>query len=496
MKTAILQLEPYDNQFSICDRMEWGHALRILLVWPKRERLLENELELQVIQRQAVKQGAQIALICRDPKVIENAEHLNISVFSSVPAAESSRWKTNRGYFNKIVNSDFIRSLQIKEFLKPKPQPSKNVVDLRRGIAIFLGALAIISLVLYLVPSAKVILFPQTEEKQITLSIWASPQVKEINLNGNLPAVRKEIEVSDKLQGQSSGTTGIPSEFATGEVTFNNLSREPVVVPKDTVVSTASDPVVRFQTASEITVPAGRVSNESVAVQALQAGVSGNLGESALTVVEGSLGVKLAVTNELPTSGGIDQLAPSPTDQDYEKLKSELLNRLRQKAAAEIETVDEKLIDGSLNSGTITSEVHLLEPGTPGEQFALTLSVRFSGLVYSESDLQLLARQAMTVSLISTNGENYSGEVKLSMKSSDIEFSEDGARWQETASALVGQKVDVNKLTQAIAGKKISDARQFLLANLPSRANPVISVFPPGWNWLPFAGYQIQIQAQ
>ena len=496
MKTVILQLEPYDNQFSICDRMEWSHAPRILLVWPKRERLLENELELQVIQRQAAKLGAQIALICRDPKVIENAEHLNISVFSSVPAAEGSRWKTNYGYFNKIANGDFIRSLQKKEFLKAKPQPSKKVVNLRRGVAILLGALAIISLVLYLVPSSKVTLYPQTQEKQITLSIWASPQVKEINLNGNLPAVKKEIEVSDELQGQSSGTTGIPSEFASGEVIFSNLTTEPVVVPKDTMVSTVGDPVVRFQTVSEITVPAGKVNRELVAVQAVQAGVSGNLNESALTVVEGPLGVKLAVTNELPTSGGNDQLAPSPTDQDYEKLKNELLSRLREKAVAGIETPDEKLIDGSLNSGTVTSEVRSLEPGTPGEQFALTLSVRFSGIVYSESDLQLLARQAMMASLTSSDGENYSGEVKLSMKNPDIVLSEDGARWQETASALVGQKVDVNKLTQAIAGKKISDARQFLLANVPSRANPVISVFPPGWNWLPFAGYQIQIQAQ
>lgn len=496
MKTTILQLESYDNQFSICDRMEWNHASRILLVWPKRERLLENELELQVIQRQAAKLGAQIALICRDPKVIENAEHLNISVFSSVPAAEGSRWKTNYGHFNKIANSDFIHSLQKKEFLKAKPQPSKKAVDLRRGIAILLAALAIISLVIYLVPSARVTIYPQTQEKQITLSIWASPQVKGINLNGNLPAVKKEIEVSDELQGQSSGTTGIPSEFASGEVVFTNLTTEPAVVPKDTVVSTASDPAVRFQTVSEIMVPAGKVARESVAIQAIQAGVSGNLDESALTIVEGPLGVKLSVTNELPTSGGTEQLAPSPTDGDYEKLKSELLKRLRQKAATEIETMDEKLIDGSFNSGTVTSEVRSLEPGTPGEQFTLTLSVRFSGLLYSESDLQLLARQAMAASLISSAGENYSGEVKLSLKNPDIKISVDGAHWQETVSAMVGQRVDVNQLTQAMAGKKISDARQFLLANVPSRANPVISVSPPGWNWLPFAGYQIQIQAQ
>ena len=55
MKTTILQLELYDNHFSILDRMEWSHANRILLVWPKRVRLVEDKIDLLIIQRQAVK---------------------------------------------------------------------------------------------------------------------------------------------------------------------------------------------------------------------------------------------------------------------------------------------------------------------------------------------------------------------------------------------------------------------------------------------------------
>jgi hypothetical protein len=496
MKTAIIQLEPYDNIFSIRDRMEWSHAARILFIWPKRAKLIDSEIDLQILQRQAAKQGAQIALITRDAKVIENAELLNISVFTSVPQAESTRWKTNRKHFSKIVDSDFIHSLQEKEFAKTKPGSKNNITALSRGAAIVLSSLAIISLLLYLIPSASITLYPITTQKQITLSIWASPQVHEINVNGNLPAVQKQVEVSAQLQGLSSGTANIPSEFAKGEVTFTNLTNQSIVVPKGTVISTINDPVIRFSTLLEAFVPAGKNPIVSIDVQAEQAGSTGNLESGTLVVIEGSLGESLTVTNNSPTSGGTDLQAPSPTEQDYAKINDQLKAQLRKQAISEIAVSDERLITESLDSGKVVSEVRSLEPGLPGEQFNLSLTVRFTGLVYSENDLELLAGKAMSAGLISSNESNYSGEVQLKATDTSVEISSDGTKWKETAIADVGPIIDANYLASLVSGKKISEASQLLQAKVPSKSTPIINVYPFGWMRLPWASYQIQIQAK
>jgi hypothetical protein len=231
-------------------------------------------------------------------------------------------------------------------------------------------------------------------------------------------------------------------------------------------------------------------------VQAEQAGSTGNLESGTLVVIEGSLGESLTVTNNSPTSGGTDLQAPSPTEQDYAKINDQLKAQLRKQAISEIAVSDERLITESLDSGKVVSEVRSLEPGLPGEQFNLSLTVRFTGLVYSENDLELLAGKAMSAGLISSNESNYSGEVQLKATDTSVEISSDGTKWKETSIADVGPIIDANYLASLVSGKKISEASQLLQAKVPSKSTPIINVYPFGWMRLPWASYQIQIQAK
>jgi Baseplate J-like protein. len=493
MKTAILQLESYDNRFSICDKMGAGHVDRVLLVWPKRAKRLLDEQDLIYIRRQAQNLGLQLAFVCHEDCVLAWAEGLAISVFPSVPAAQTAHWQT--------IHSKLILR---EEADLPKPSlrrdaPAKNITGhpvFKRAVQIVslvLGAAAILALLIFLIPSATVTIYPQTHTKQITVQVSASPQFHEVNLNGNLPAFQKQVEVSGSLSGLSTGTTGIPSTAAAGLVTLTNLTNAPIELPKGTIITTGAEPVLRYSTDTEVTIPAGANATASVGVTAQQAGESGNQPTGALTVVEGIWGAELNVTNAAPLSGGQDQQSPAPTEADYTNLQSKLLQQLSLQAAAEIESSGEKLIPHTLSAGEVTSSVRSLDPGQPGEQINLTLTVRFTGLVYEQQDLEHLLDGALAASLAS-NEVNYSGAVHSSLQNSVEVASDNVAKWQETVTAQVGPSVEADALTELLAGKSRDEATVLLQSRFPSQHLPQISIYPFNFLRLPFAAYRIRIQ--
>jgi hypothetical protein len=277
MKTVIIHFESSDNQPSICDKIGGIKAQRILLVWPKRSRLLENEIDLRIVKRRAQELGAQIALVCRNSRVIEAARVLEIPVFPSVPTAERSHWKNTFSLLEKKEDSDRINEIQNYQQIKQKKQLNPIISALSRGIAIVLGSIAVVALILFLIPSARVVLYPVLQQKEIVISVWASPEVKEMNINGNLPAKKQTIEVSGSLTGSSSGKTGIADAFAEGDVMLKNLTNNAIEIPMGTILSTATEPIVRFSTTESETLPAGLNSTVTVHLQAQHAGTIGNV---------------------------------------------------------------------------------------------------------------------------------------------------------------------------------------------------------------------------
>jgi hypothetical protein len=496
MKTEIIQLELFDNRYSIRDRIEWSRASRILLVWPKRGRLVLTDVDLIEIELKVKRIGAQLALICRDLRIKESAAPLNISVFPSLSDAEGAHWQTNIHALKTKEKSKFWDSFSERRVSRGNIKTAAIHPRVYRGMAIFLGSLAILSLLIYLLPSAKIILYPQTYQKSINVSIWASTQVHEININGNLPALEKQVEVSDSEQGASTGTVGIPDSFAKGQVTFTNLTDSDISLPKGTIIITGNEPVIRYLTDEAGILPAGNSSSISIRVTAEAAGAAGNQPAGSLTSMEGNQGASVTVTNELSISGGTDQQAPSPTDADYAQARQALLSKLKQGVSAEISTTGDVFIPDSLSGGEVVSEVRSLEVGQPGGQFTLTMTAKFSGLVYRQKDLDALVQQVMTDSL-SNNEVNYDGKVYSSpdpaIKSS---ISADGVKWQEIVSANLSTKSNLASLAGALAGKSKQKAVNYLQNHLSLSKKPGITNFPFDWQLLPLAGFRIQIEVQ
>ena len=92
MKTQIITLESHDDLISVRDRMSWAKTPRILLVWPKYEKVTLRQVDLKVLQRHALSLGAQLGLVTRARRVRQDAEALRIPVFESTGQAQRLAW--------------------------------------------------------------------------------------------------------------------------------------------------------------------------------------------------------------------------------------------------------------------------------------------------------------------------------------------------------------------------------------------------------------------
>src|SRR5512139_1834117 len=96
MKTQIITLESHDDLISVRDRMSWAKTPRILLVWPKYEKVTLRQVDLKVLQRHAISLGAQLGLVTRARRVRDDAEALRIPVFESTGQAQRLAWPQPR----------------------------------------------------------------------------------------------------------------------------------------------------------------------------------------------------------------------------------------------------------------------------------------------------------------------------------------------------------------------------------------------------------------
>src|SRR4029450_12459928 len=96
MKTQIITLESHDDVISVRDRMSWAKTPRILLVWPKYEKVTLRQVDLKVLQRHALSLGAQLGLVTRTRRVRDDAEALRIPVFESTGQAQRVAWPKPR----------------------------------------------------------------------------------------------------------------------------------------------------------------------------------------------------------------------------------------------------------------------------------------------------------------------------------------------------------------------------------------------------------------
>ncbi|MCK5316254.1 MAG: hypothetical protein KAJ53_14065, partial [Anaerolineales bacterium] len=253
MKTQIIQLEPHDDTISVRDKMGWSQTGRVMLVWPTRGHLMNRRLDLVLILRHSQTLGVQIALVTKDPEVRFQAHSLGIPVYKTVRKAQQARWRrpSKRKYIPSQEEEERRdRVLSVDQILADPPHRKREAPKLSPPVRIgvfALGVLAVLAIAAVLLPSAEVSIVPETKRQEVSLTVSATESINKIKLTGILPIRTINRIVEGRGSTQTTGEVNIPTDFATGEVTFRNLTDQSITIPAGTVVSDA-DSSHRFST--------------------------------------------------------------------------------------------------------------------------------------------------------------------------------------------------------------------------------------------------------
>ncbi len=493
MKPTVIQLETYDDVDSIRDTLSFHPRERIILVWPKRGRLLANETELTLIQRAAQSASCALGLVTHHPAIREWAEAADVPVFASITAAKESQGI--KPIIKKPVEkkSKGIKALQLeKERLTEHLGPKTSTKNQRR-VAILLSLISAGALLFFLIPTAQITYYPEITTQASEITILASEELSGVNLSGGIPAETVFTELSGELALASSGKTNLPTSKATGQVTFTNLTESPITLPHGTLILTAIEEGVAFLLLEKVEVPGGIGEIASGNVEAVQGGEEYNLqAQSALTLA-GELEAQLDVTNDVDFSGGSSLEASSPSESDYESARTQLIEVLLEQGLTKM---DQELSDGrvlieeSLILDEVMAEEQVNPIGEPADEALIRMTVRLKGLIYREDDI--LAIAALILNGNQLAGHQLLDEAITLQPIGQVEFNNTGeATWQVSVSRNLVPAWDEIAAAQELSGMKVDEAEQFFSGLFPQTVPAVIKLFFKGWPWMPFLGTQI-----
>ena len=501
MKTQILQLEPHDDVISTRDKMGWGQAARIVLVWPKKERILLRRLDLQLLQRHAQQMGAQLALVTSDPDVRYNARQLAIPVFKNQRQAHSPRWRAGRRPFRSIQRRKPRPDLlALRQQLHPAQPAWYSQPLVRRGLHVLSLCAALALLALFL-PGARIVLYPQTQLQEIQFNVSAGTSVRTVNVTGDLPAHQISIIVEGSDQIKTSGSVMVAEKASQGLVEFTNLTDERVSVPAGTVVTSlpeGSREPVRFSTSTSAQLSPGGTS--LVKIVCLVAGKRGNLPVGEIRAIEGALGLKLSATNPTPTSGGSEQPAAAPTATDAQELFKRLVEALDKAALQELQKAARQQnglpVEASLSMTSILEEVYTPRPDDgaftqPAQHLNLQLRLEYQALLVADQDLQEISTRILDANLpqeFEPLPETLTFE-HLSSPALDEALT---ARWRMVSRRQLQALVDAEQATRLARGLTLPQAKQILEDRL-NISDVDIQLAPSWWPRLPWLAFRIQV---
>ena len=493
MKTQILQLESHDDIVSARDKMTWVNAGRILLVWPRTSKLFSSPLDLILLQRHARNLGSQICLVTSQGDVKANAVELDIPVFRSIQQARRKAWQNpqtiSKAQFQRAFRGDLRQA-------RPKQGPGSRILlnSVVRLLVFLIAIFAVLSLLAFLLPSARIEVSLPTTVQELDLQITARVD-SPVTPAGNIPYTIRRITISREGQAPATGSISSPGMAASGIVEFTNLTEHIVNIPAGTVVLTGEN--IRYQTQESIEVPASAGSKIEAPVLAETGGTSGNAAIGQVNAIEGDLGFQVAVTNPKPLSGGTDTREQSPAEIDITALEKRVLSEMAVEAGSLLEDglgTGERLIEGSSSIERVITRRISSPAGEASATVSIFLEAEFSAAVYQERDLQSAAEAALNASL-PPGKASLPGTMEISIQESNESNLNlaDGYTWMVTARRQVTDPLIIDQVTAAAAGR----SKQLALASLqevfPDAENISLQTNPKWWPFMPAISFRIEV---
>jgi hypothetical protein len=498
MKTQIIALEAHDDFISVRDRMSWAKSPRILLVWPKYEKIALRAADLRILQQHASMLGAEMGLITRRGDVRRDAERFGIPVFSSAKAAQRQSWAPRQRLTAPERRTRRKRAdLEAMRQAAGTPEAGWRSRPLARIGFFALGVMAVLAIAAIFVPAAKVTITPVLRQQSMTLPVTAGKNISGISLAGNVPAHRVTISVSASQSARILTQSSIPDAKARGVARFTNLSQNALTIPAGTIVYSLLPSAVQFATLNDTHLPGNINAVVEVPIAAVKGGSDGNVPANAIQAIEGSLSLTAAVTNPSPTDGGSDRMAAAPSEADRRRLHDVVINLLLAKAQQQVsESLGGKdlLLTGTLKMGQVTDETYDPPAGQPGNLLNLTMSAEFTGGYVKGDDLDQLAEATLNAS-IPAGFAPVSNSMAVKVVGTPSVDSAGAAHFQMQLSRRIAQVIDLARANVLTRGHSPQAAQRILMGEFHMPQPPKIMMSPPWWPWTPLVPFRVTVTA-
>lgn len=490
----VIYLEADDDIITLRDRLEWADGKRVLVVLPKGSQALATPVAVKLLRRHAESLSKEVAVVAPDGETRRLLQAEGIPAFRRMPRRW---WRLGRG-------TQWLRRRE-ERLRRPPGLPTTAEVgrDLvsrwAQGAAfllllVLLGAL--LATLVVVIPVAKITLTPEVVPVEVTVPLVADVEATRANPEeGVVPARELKVRLEGSGEIPTSARHDAPDMPARGKVVFANLGPEEVVVPMGTVVRTSTGTTVRFSTVYTVTVPGPVGGKAEAEVVALNPGPVGNVGKNLINRVEGSLSLRVTVTNEQPTSGGTVKQVGVVTYADKERLRNSVLQQLRQESLHRLqqaleptefllpETVDMAVLDEVYTPSLVEVE---------SETLRMVMRVEARGLAVSERAANEAVLRALEAA-VAGKGRLLPQRVSFE-RGVDVRVEEDRRRasFSMRGRGVAVPDMDLDFARNTVAGLPVEEARAWMQANLPLAKPPEV-VLSPNWlgriPWLPFRIY-------
>lgn len=497
MKTHVVQLERDDDVVSARDKMMWSKAPRILLVWPRRGKVLDRELDLVLMRRQSQNLGAQLAVVTLDEDVLTHARSLSIPAFVSISEAQREVWKTSRRSTQAPLMPPGRRTLkELQNWKQSIHSPASQKPAIRVG-AFMMGVLAVLILGMFLLPGASISFKVKQEVQRVNLTLLARADASVPNVRGVVPARTVTVIVEGQDQISAEGALKLSDKRAEGEVVLTNLTDEEVEVESGTILLTLDDPPVRFQTLRKMIVPAGTGESVATAVEAVMPGASGNVAGETIVAVEGGVGLSVSVDNPAAMQGGEDRTVPMPTDLDALRLRERVLSSLQESARIDMERMmgDSKLLMvDTISLQKVISEQQEPPPGEPGDMLSLSIQAEYAAQYIERADIETVAQLALDASL--PKGYSVSPGTLDLVQVRQISAGREDNQWQIVAEQQIYPQWRPEVLARSLVGARPAEVVTILSRTVDLDGPPQVQLSPSWWPRLPYLPLRIQLEEQ
>lgn len=518
--TEIYQVSPEANLEALRRTLGRWRGKQVALVLPEGWLELNNVARMRLLQRQAVVQQVDLALITQQRETRKAAKQVGIPVFSEVAGAAAGRWHMEpllpsidpqhpdhglpepppwrRADAVQRIARPTLRQARRERIRKEMRYRRPSPIWLRWAGNLLLGALivaAVAAFSYYVLPAATVTVTPGRLPLRTDLNMQAVVSLTEPDAQARqLPARAIKADLVETGAVPTTGSQQKATDRAAGEVVFSNLGSAPVNIPAGTSVSTSTGTPVEFRTTRDALLESGVGTRVTAPVEAVEPGTIGNVRPNTINTVNGSLRFRVRVSNTAATFGGGSALTPVVTQADRDQLAAVLLDQAEQKAydalKAQLE-LGEWLPPESVQTFVVAQS---FDQYNDEEALNLsgTLRVLAQGLAVNENQASDIILRTLEQQ-VPANARLVADSIAVT-RQPGAEFLNSSVSFTMTVTADYTTPIDAGEVRDAILGQPPTAAAETIKSRWLLAGEPDIYLDPAWKGTLPDIGSRIQVR--